>query len=307
MKHAEAGHLVPQVVGVTDPDVAGPLGAGHHGHRQDFDSAGAYVIGGEDTDVARALTAPVNGPRYDLDSENFVLDEGTPIYAIHNGEDVIINENVAQPLTVAKGTPGNIAIPYVKAVSMRGREEGNVPEVEDDDVAPALRTGQGGSGNPMIITGPVPFRKSRRAQSTEDEETWVEDDVTNTLNVFDTGDIRTTTAIVEAIPIELRMATRTSGATGSGTPGTGFGEPGDPSYPVMQSPPPATQVDLIVRRLTPLECTRLQGFPDGWVQDRGFTQSDSQAYKQLGNAVAVPCARWIARRLREVHLRVHGG
>lgn len=44
-----------------------------------------------------------------------------------------------------------------------------------------------------------------------------------------------------------------------------------------------------VRRLTPLECERLQGFPDGWTAD----QADSNRYKQMGNAVAVPVVSWI--------------
>jgi DNA (cytosine-5)-methyltransferase 1 len=48
-----------------------------------------------------------------------------------------------------------------------------------------------------------------------------------------------------------------------------------------------------VRRLTPRECERLQGFPDGWTE--GF--SDSVRYRMLGNAVAQPCAQWIGRRL----------
>ena len=44
-----------------------------------------------------------------------------------------------------------------------------------------------------------------------------------------------------------------------------------------------------VRRLTPLECERLQGFPDGWTEG----QSDTNRYKQMGNAVAVPVVEWI--------------
>lgn len=52
--------------------------------------------------------------------------------------------------------------------------------------------------------------------------------------------------------------------------------------------------ETIVRRLTPLECERLQGYPDGWT-DNG--QADSARYRQLGNSVAVPCVEWIARRL----------
>ena len=51
-----------------------------------------------------------------------------------------------------------------------------------------------------------------------------------------------------------------------------------------------------VRRLTPMECERLQGFPDGWTEG----QSDSARYRQMGNAVAVPCVEWIVQRLVEV-------
>ena len=55
----------------------------------------------------------------------------------------------------------------------------------------------------------------------------------------------------------------------------------------------------VVRRLTPTECERLQGFPDGWTAD----QADSHRYKQMGNAVAVPCVEWIVKRLVEVTSR----
>lgn len=50
-----------------------------------------------------------------------------------------------------------------------------------------------------------------------------------------------------------------------------------------------------VRRLTPTECERLQGFPDGWTEG----QADSNRYKQMGNAVAVPVVEWIIGRLVE--------
>lgn len=51
-----------------------------------------------------------------------------------------------------------------------------------------------------------------------------------------------------------------------------------------------------VRRLTPVECERLQGFPDGWT----VGQSDSVRYRQLGNAVAVPVIRWLRERIEGV-------
>lgn len=48
-----------------------------------------------------------------------------------------------------------------------------------------------------------------------------------------------------------------------------------------------------VRRLTPLECERLQGFPDGWTDGL----SDDTRYRMLGNAVAVACAKWLGGRI----------
>jgi DNA (cytosine-5)-methyltransferase 1 len=64
--------------------------------------------------------------------------------------------------------------------------------------------------------------------------------------------------------------------SGGGKPGQGY---------------PAARVGSSVRRLTPLECERLQGFPDGWTDIPG--NSDTQRYRQLGNAVAVPVVEWL--------------
>lgn len=57
-----------------------------------------------------------------------------------------------------------------------------------------------------------------------------------------------------------------------------------------------------LRRLTPLECERLMGFPDGYtnVPHKGKPAADSARYKALGNSWAVNCARWIGERIRYV-------
>ena len=62
---------------------------------------------------------------------------------------------------------------------------------------------------------------------------------------------------------------------------------------------PGTIADFSgVRRLTPLECERLQGFPDGWtLTSSGRPQADAARYRQVGNAVAVPVVEWIAVRI----------
>lgn len=49
----------------------------------------------------------------------------------------------------------------------------------------------------------------------------------------------------------------------------------------------------LIRRLTPLECERLQGFPDGWTDISGA--ADSARYKALGNSVAIPCVEYLLR------------
>lgn len=63
--------------------------------------------------------------------------------------------------------------------------------------------------------------------------------------------------------------------------------------------------NTVVRRLSPLECERLQGFPDGWTDLGEWTDSkgkkhkaaDSPRYKALGNSLALPFWRWLARRI----------
>jgi DNA (cytosine-5)-methyltransferase 1 len=68
---------------------------------------------------------------------------------------------------------------------------------------------------------------------------------------------------------------------------TGGGKPGQ-GYPAVLS-------GMAVRRLTPVECARLQGFPDTWLDG----ESDSARYRMLGNAVCVPVAEWIGKRIME--------
>lgn len=77
----------------------------------------------------------------------------------------------------------------------------------------------------------------------------------------------------------------------------------DTSPTLSTTKQPAVSGDGTVRRLTPVECERLQGFPDGWtdVPYRGREHApDSPRYKALGNSMAVPVMRWIGRRIQQV-------
>jgi DNA (cytosine-5)-methyltransferase 1 len=113
---------------------------------------------------------------------------------------------------------------------------------------------------------PTPFRKSKRACSTTDNETWVPADASKTLNNFDLGDTRTTHAVVQ----------------------------------------PHIATPMAVRRLTPVECERLQGFPDNWsrISWKGKPEDecpDGPRYKACGNSMAVPCMFWIGSRIAAVN------
>lgn len=66
-----------------------------------------------------------------------------------------------------------------------------------------------------------------------------------------------------------------------------------------------TETETIVRRLTPLECERLQSYPDHWtnigewVDSKGkkHKEADSSRYKALGNSIALPFWEWMAKRM----------
>jgi len=128
------------------------------------------------------------------------------------------------------------------------------------------------------------FTKGRRAQNEEDYETWIEGGVMPTLNAFDNGDIRTTVIVFhphrsDGFRLQGDVINTLTAFMGTG---------GNNVSMVAK--------ETTVRRLTPVECERLQGFPDDWT----VGQSDSARYKQMGNAVAVPVVEWLIQNIVDV-------
>jgi DNA (cytosine-5)-methyltransferase 1 len=118
----------------------------------------------------------------------------------------------------------------------------------------------------------------------DDYETWIEGGVMPTLNAFDNGDVRTTVIVFHP---HYHDGARVQGDT-MNTLTSRMGTGGNNVSGVATS--------TNVRRLTPVECERLQGFPDDWTAG----QSDSTRYKQMGNAVAVPVVEWIVQGIVDV-------
>jgi DNA (cytosine-5)-methyltransferase 1 len=138
-----------------------------------------------------------------------------------------------------------------------------------------------------------------------------------TLNVFDNASETRATVLIVSIDFynasidERNFHTLRSGGANEGKPGvliidgtrvndvrvyedgivptviSRYGTGGG-NVPMIQK-----EKEQTVRRLTPVECERLQGFPDDWTSG----QADSNRYKQMGNAVAVPVVEWIVGRL----------
>ena len=107
------------------------------------------------------------------------------------------------------------------------------------------------------------------------------------------------TLILENHPHDSRVKIREDGTfqTLSGKMGTGGGNT------------PMIVQNMVVRRLTPLECERLQGYPDGWTDIGDWTDSkgkkhkgdaDTPRYKALGNSIALPFWEWMAERMIKI-------
>lgn len=107
-----------------------------------------------------------------------------------------------------------------------------------------------------------------------------------------------------AIPINTQMGTRGAETSNSSREGVGVGKPGDPAFTLQSAHGHAAMTPAMqVRRLTPRECERLQGFPDDYTlipKKNGRPAPDGPRYKALGNSMAVPVMQWIGKRIAMV-------
>ena len=127
---------------------------------------------------------------------------------------------------------------------------------------------------------------ARYEDGTLPPEVWRERVICPTLNAFDnSGESRAVVTIIHSIQDAREIDKKQNGL--------GIAEAGAPAYTVDTISHQAVGLSTIVRRLTPVECERLQGFPDDWTGD----QSDSARYKQMGNAVTANVVEWIGGRL----------
>ena len=169
-----------------------------------------------------------------------------------------------------------VAVP----IALRGREGGSAIESgEPGDPMFTLRTPGGGSSHPMVAMAFNPQTGGSKARLGYGEMPTALSCTQSTGVVYGVSESQRGEVLETPYLHQL--------TTGGGKPGQGYG---------------AVRQGMAVRRLTPLERERLQGFPDEWtrwrLEDRRLVeQSDSARDRQTGNAVAVPVVAWITRRI----------
>lgn len=198
--------------------------------------------------------------------------------------------------------------------------------------------GTGGNNVPLVME-PMPYRKTAHPRSEDMPQGWEPARVNDTLNSYDNGETRTPTVVVNCVAIEGNGARPSHQGNGYSEEDVGYtlnaverhavaygidkaafnqGENAkfgftvakDVSTLLTANRPNAVCVDYIVRRLTPMECERLQGFPDGWTDIGTWTDTkgkkhetlDSARYQALGNSIALPFWRFLLRRISAEYL-----
>jgi DNA (cytosine-5)-methyltransferase 1 len=232
-----------------------------------------------------------------------------PVSFTGGASDIITREDIAQPVTGRNGDPGMIAF------NLRGREGGAQPEADPDNLA-AMRAASGGSSRSYLafdttqITSAENYSNPRPgdpchplaagahppavafAQNSRDEvRLHGGDGQTDGALAAEPGMKQTCYVAFDVLGLPASEVAR---ETDVHTP-LRARVPGQLENSTVTMVMPSTAV----RRLTPRECERLQGFPDDYtlVPYRGGMMADGPRYKCLGNSMAVPVVRWIGQRI----------
>lgn len=163
-----------------------------------------------------------------------------------------------------------------------GRSRGDGTELIAPEVAACLTTGTGIRFDAETETFITVRTFAIRTAQTSSNGWGISEEVAYTL------DLANGQAVAEVAAVDVRNLRETPELSGTLQAKSSGGYSLNYQNPV--------RIGYRVRRLTPVECERLMGFPDGWTEGG----SDTARYRALGNSVAVPCVEWIMRRIVEV-------
>lgn len=202
-------------------------------------------------------------------SMSHIYNKQTPILFENHSQDCRYNEKEVSPtITSRSGTGGNNLPLIVK--------QHNHGEVSVSEIAPTLNSQSGAGRIPMTIS----FTQNDAARDATKN-------IATTLRSGGFGGVP-----AQAVAIRENIINRQDHNGGNGV-----GAIEENCYTLNASGVHAVATRSAVRRLTPLECERLQGFPDNWTLTP--TARDTARYKALGNAITVNVAEWIFKRLNK--------
>ena len=210
-------------------------------------------------------------------SMSHTYNKQTPILFENHSQDCRYNEKEVSPtITSRSGTGGNNLPLIVK--------QHNHGEVSVSNISPTLNSQSGAGRIPMAVC-PIDMRNASRSPEYGNGTgcgIGSEDSPAPTLSGGQ----------VHAVAIRENIINRQDHNGGNGV-----GAIEENCYTLNASGVHAVATRSAVRRLTPLECERLQGFPDNWTLTP--TARDTARYKALGNAITVNVAEWIFKRLNK--------
>lgn len=180
-----------------------------------------------------------------------------------------------------------------------------------DTTSPSLQAGSGGGTQNPTVCYAIQGDIARGAHMGQNGKGWSDDGTSYTQNTIDQHAVAYT-QYGEDIAGTLTRRYNSSPCSDRGqniicmTSTNSHGEIDDDICGTLtrrsyKDAPVVAPNEYVVRRLMPIECERLQGFPDGWtdIVFKGKQASDAARYKALGNSMAVPVMRWIGERIRE--------
>ncbi|MDO9334915.1 MAG: DNA cytosine methyltransferase [Caulobacter sp.] len=178
----------------------------------------------------------------------------------------------------------------VTSFALRGREGGAMPEL-GGTVANALRTPAGGASVPMVAFNITPSNSNKDYNARQSER----------AQAVTAGGNRPSARGGDLVVPLLEIGKGTT-SRGVGPNGSGLGQDGDPMFTLQAGAQHGVGLTSAVRRLTPRECERLQGFKDDYtlIPWRKGMAPDGPRYKALGNSMAVPVMRWIGERIEAI-------
>lgn len=329
---AKSGQIIPVVAGTLDASYGRLQGCSGQDATHGHSTLVAFGGGNTATEIEIATACNANAQRLDFESETFIV-HGTQDPGVSQSTAFALGRNNGGENAVlafsSKDSGADVSVevtPTMRAMGHSGSHANAGGQLAICAPAYAVRTAQTSSNGWGVNEETAYTLDGAQGQAVAFQDRFRGDDGRGydrapPITVEQIGNLDTVKPwnVAQAFAENSRGEVRYENGDGAitGALSCGGGKPGQ-SYPVAQ-------VSMSVRRLTPTECERLMGFPDGhtlipvkqrkvitaeefaylrqsmpWItaEEAYRLAKDGPRYKALGNSMAVPCVAWIGKRIK---------